>query len=201
MLFNSYQFIFAFLPIVFIGFFVIARFSRTWAAGWLVAASLFFYGWWTLRALPLLLASIVANYAFGMRLAPESGRSDRARKSLLTLAIALDLGVLAYFKYANFFVANLNVALDAMHATPVSMAAVLLPIGISFFTFTQIAYLVDTYQGKVRERRLVHYFLFVSYFPHLVAGPVLHHGQMMPQFRDSTTYRANVTRSEAAVTS
>jgi alginate O-acetyltransferase complex protein AlgI len=199
MLFNSYQFIFAFLPIVFLGFFVIARFSRTWAAGWLVAASLFFYGYWTLRALPLLLGSIVVNYVFGMRLAPEAGRSDRARKGLLTLAIAVDLGVLAYFKYANFFVANLNIALDAMHATPVSMAAVLLPIGISFFTFTQIAYLVDTYQGKVRERRLVHYFLFVSYFPHLVAGPVLHHGQMMPQFRDDATYRASTMRIAAGI--
>lgn len=199
MLFNSYQFIFAFLPIVFVGFFLIARFSRTWAAGWLVAASLFFYGYWTLRALPLLLASILVNYAFGQRLAPEPGRSDRARKSLLTLAIAVDLGVLAYFKYANFFVANLNVALDAMHSAPISMAAVLLPIGISFFTFTQIAYLVDTYQGKVRERRLVHYCLFVSYFPHLVAGPVLHHGQMMPQFRDDATYRVDLTRIAAGV--
>ena len=199
MLFNSYQFIFAFLPIVFIGFFLIARISRTWAAGWLVAASLFFYGYWTLRALPLLLGSIVVNYAFGTRLAPEPGRSDGTRKRLLTLAIAVDLAVLAYFKYANFFVANLNVALDAMHSTQISMAAVLLPIGISFFTFTQIAYLVDTYQGKVRERRLVHYFLFVSYFPHLVAGPVLHHGQMMPQFRDDATYRVNITRIAAGL--
>ena len=199
MLFNSFQFIFGFLPIVFIGFFVIARWSRTWAAGWLVLASLFFYGYWTLRALPLLLASILVNYAFGMRLAPEAGRSDRSRKSLLTLAIAVDLGVLAYFKYANFFVSNVNVALEAMHSTPISMAAVLLPIGISFFTFTQIAYLVDTYQGKVRERRLVHYALFVSYFPHLVAGPVLHHGQMMPQFRDETTYRINANRIAAGL--
>ncbi len=199
MLFNSFPFIFAFLPITFIGFFLIARHSRVGAAGWLVLASLFFYGWWTLRALPLLLGSIVVNYAFGIRLAPETGRSDRSRKILLTAAIAIDLGVLAYFKYANFFVANVNVALDALHRTPITMAAVLLPIGISFFTFTQIAYLVDTYQGKVRERRLVHYFLFVSYFPHLVAGPVLHHGQMMPQFRDESTYRINFTRIAAGL--
>ena len=199
MLFNSFQFIFAFLPIVFVGFFLIARFSRTWAAGWLVLASLFFYGYWTLRALPLLLASILVNYAFGMHLAPESGHSDRTRKGLLTLAIAIDLGVLAYFKYANFLVSNVNVALDALHSTPISLAAVLLPIGISFFTFTQVAYLVDTWQGKVRERRLVHYFLFVSYFPHLVAGPVLHHGQMMPQFRDESTYRPHVGRIAAGI--
>jgi alginate O-acetyltransferase complex protein AlgI len=199
MLFNSYPFIFAFLPIVFIGFFVIARFSRTGAAGWLVLASLFFYGYWTIRALPLLLASILTNYVFGQTLAPEAGRSERARKWLLAAAIAVDLGVLAYFKYANFFVANVNVALGAMHATPISMAAVLLPIGISFFTFTQIAYLVDTWQGKVRERRLVHYFLFVSYFPHLVAGPVLHHGQMMPQFRNESTYHLHLGRIAAGI--
>ncbi|MEP6501847.1 MAG: MBOAT family O-acyltransferase [Betaproteobacteria bacterium] len=199
MLFNSFQFIFVFLPITFIGFFLIARHSRGAAAGWLVVASLFFYGWWSLRALPLLLLSIIGNYAFGTRLSPGPERSERARKALLAVAIAFDLGVLAYFKYANFFVANVNVALDALHRAPISMAAVLLPIGISFFTFTQIAYLVDTWQGKVRERRLVHYFLFVSYFPHLVAGPVLHHGQMMPQFRDDSTYRMDVSRIAAGL--
>ncbi len=199
MLFNSFQFIFAFLPIVFVGFFLIARHSREWAAAWLVLASLFFYGYWTLKALPLLLASILANYAFGLRLAPGAGRGDRSRKALLALAITVDLGVLAYFKYANFFVSNVNVALGALNHTPISMAAVLLPIGISFFTFTQIAYLVDTYQGKVRESRLLHYFLFVSYFPHLVAGPVLHHGQMMPQFRDQSTYRIDVNRIAAGI--
>jgi alginate O-acetyltransferase complex protein AlgI len=97
--------------------------------------------------------------------------------------------VLAYFKYANFFIDNVNLALRAASASEIRALHVALPIGISFFTFTQIAFLVDCYEGKVRERRFVHYLLFVSYFPHLISGPVLHHSQMMPQFRQPETYR------------
>jgi alginate O-acetyltransferase complex protein AlgI len=198
-LFNSYQFIFGFLPITLIGFFLLARVARPAAASWLVLASLFFYGWWSLRALPLLLCSIVVNYLFGMRLAPNGGATARARKWTLIAAITFDLALLAYFKYTNFLVSNANLALDALHRAPISIAAVILPIGISFFTFTQIAYLVDTYQGKVKERSPVHYFLFVSYFPHLIAGPVLHHGQMMPQFRQAATYRMDVGKMAAGL--
>jgi alginate O-acetyltransferase complex protein AlgI len=198
-LFNSFQFIFMFLPITLAGFFLVARFARPAAAGWLVLASLFFYGWWSIQALPLLLASIVVNYLFGMRLAPETPPPFLTRKALLAIAITVDLCVLAYFKYANFFVANANVALTAMDHATLSLPNVVLPIGISFFTFTQIAYLVDTYQGKVKERNPVHYFLFVSYFPHLIAGPVLHHGQMMPQFRDERIYHLDIDKIAAGV--
>jgi alginate O-acetyltransferase complex protein AlgI len=198
-LFNSFEFIFAFLPIVLIGFFLIARRARLAAAAWLVLASLFFYGWWSIGALPLLVGSILVNYFFGAHLAPAPDTPDRARRLRLALAISINLGLLAYFKYANFFVANANVALGALHHSVLDLPNVVLPIGISFFTFTQIAYLVDTYQGKVKERNLVHYFLFVTYFPHLIAGPVLHHSQMMPQFRKDETYRMDASKIAAGI--
>jgi len=182
MLFNSFSFLFLFFPLVVLGFFAIARRSKPWAAGWLAAASLFFYGWWSWAYIPLLLGSILFNYWTGWRIGHSSGT---ARRRWLAFAVTLDLGLLAYFKYADFFIASANqvagMDLPALH--------VILPIGISFFTFTQIAFLVDTYQGKVAEYRFVHYLLFVTYFPHLIAGPVLHHKEMMPQFDQDATYR------------
>ena len=189
MLFNSYAFIFVFFPLVLLGFFLIGKRHSRAAAGFLALASLFFYGWWSVKALPLLLASIGINYWFGLRLTPDA--EHRRPKSLLVLALALNLGLLAVFKYADFFVENINTALAAAGVAPLPLLHVLLPIGISFYTFTQIAFLVDCWQGKVRERSFLHYLLFVTYFPHLIAGPVLHHAQMMPQFANPATYRAD----------
>jgi alginate O-acetyltransferase complex protein AlgI len=108
----------------------------------------------------------------------------------LFFGVSLNLGALAYFKYADFFIGNLNV----MAGANLPLLGVVLPIGISFYSFTQIAYLVDTYQGKVTEPNVVHYGLFVTYFPHLIAGPVLHHAQMMPQFARAATYRPDAGR-------
>lgn len=183
MLFNSLGFIFVFMPIVLVGFFIIGRFHRVAAAAWLAAASLFFYGYWTPKYLPLLVLSVIVNFFAGRAI--SAARNGGARKSLLWLAIAFNLGLLGYYKYANFFVANL----DAFTGVDLVITTIVLPIGISFFTFTQIAFLVDTYRGLASEPRFVHYILFVSYFPHLVAGPILHHGEMMPQFADAKTYR------------
>lgn len=194
MLFNSYAFIFVYFPIVLLGFFVIGVRSTRAAAGFLGLASLFFYGYWSLEALPLLLASICWNYWFGLRLTPQAGRSDAARKRLLIVALVLNLGVLALFKYADFFLRSVNVGLAAAHIEPLPLLHWILPIGISFYTFTQIAFLVDCWQGKVHERSFVHYVLFVTYFPHLIAGPVLHHAQMMPQFANPATYRVNLDK-------
>ena len=189
MLFNSYAFIFAYFPIVLLGFFLIGWRSTRAAAGFLGLASLFFYGYWSLEALPLLLASICWNYWFGLRLTPQEGRSDAGRKRTLIAALVLNLGVLGVFKYADFFIGSVNAGLGAAHIEPLPLLHLILPIGISFYTFTQIAFLVDCWQGKVRERSFVHYVLFVTYFPHLIAGPVLHHAQMMPQFANPATYR------------
>jgi len=191
MLFNSYAFIFFFFPIVLVGFFLIGKRNARAAAGFLALASLFFYGWWSVQALPLLLGSICFNYWAGLRLTPGPGRTDPGRKKMLVFALVVNLGVLAVFKYANFFVANVNDGLAAAGYSPISMLHIALPIGISFYTFTQIAFLVDCWQGKVHERSFVHYLLFVTYFPHLIAGPVLHHAQMMPQFANPATYRVD----------
>lgn len=179
MLFNSYAFIFFFLPVVLAGFYLANARSRVAAIVWLGLASLFFYGWWDWRFLPLLLASIIFNFLAGLALTRIDARTQlRKRRLVAVFAVGANLASLAYFKYANFFVDNLNLALDQ----PVQMARVLLPIGISFFTFTQIAFLVDVYKGHVREPRFASYLLFVTYFPHLIAGPILHHKEMMPQF-------------------
>ncbi len=186
MLFNSYAFLFLFLPVTFFGFFQIGRYSRPIAALWLFAASLFFYGWWNPAYVGLLLASIFFNYAVGTALSREHGHVRR-KKWILGLGIAVDLGLLGYFKYANFFVESTNSALNLdWHIDPI-----ILPLGISFFTFTQLAFLVDAYRGEVKEANFIHYGLFVTYFPHLIAGPVLHHKEMMPQFALPATYRVN----------
>ncbi|MDD1642960.1 MAG: MBOAT family protein, partial [Methylococcaceae bacterium] len=178
MLFNSYVFIFAFLPIVFFGFYAIGRYSHNLALLWLTLASLFFYAWWDIRFVGLLLGSIVFNYGFGYLIELRLAKSGGTPKLFLVSAIVANLILLGYFKYANFFAENLN----HLAGTTLLIGEVFLPLGISFFTFTQIAFLVDTWQGKVKEYSFIHYTLFVTYFPHLIAGPVLHHKEMMPQF-------------------
>ncbi len=190
MLFNSYGFIFLYLPLTLLVFFKLGKINHNFAAAWLALASLFFYGYWNPAYVGLLLLSIICNYAFGKWIAKAgSGKwiVDSRKKQLLIVAIAANLALLGYYKYANFFVTNL----DALLGTDWDFANIILPLGISFFTFTQIAYLVDTYQGRVREYNFVHYVLFVTFFPHLIAGPVLHHGEMMPQFAKPSTYRVN----------
>ncbi len=181
MLFNSHIFIFLFLPLAFALFFLFARTSHLLAAGWLAVASLFFYGWWNPAYVALLLASIVFNYFAGMVIA----RAQARKNAWLITAVTANLLLLGYYKYSNFFLTN--AAALAGYAPP--QADIILPLGISFFTFTQIAFLVDTYQGKVKEYNFVHYGLFVTYFPHLIAGPILHHAEMMPQFARAATYR------------
>lgn len=183
MLFNSYSFLLAYLPLTLLGFFLCGRLGKTAGAAWLAACSLFFYAWWDSHYLVLLLASICANYAAGSHIARNAG-SCRGRQALI-LAIVANLALLGYYKYADFFLASVNTALG----NDWPALGILLPIGISFFTFTQIAFLADAYAGKVTETRFVYYVLFVSYFPHLIAGPVLHHKEMMPQFDEDRNYR------------
>lgn len=158
------------------------------ASLWLAAASLFFYGWWDVRFVGLLLGSILFNYSAGYLIGQAvTSQLVNKTKVLLFCSVAANLILLGYFKYANFFADNLN----QLAGTSFPIGDVILPLGISFFTFTQIAFLVDTYQGKVKEYNFAHYALFVTYFPHLIAGPVLHHKQMMPQFAKPETYHIN----------
>ena len=187
MLFNSYAFIVFFLPIVATLYFLLARHaSAQVAAAWIATASVFFYGYLSPRYVALLLGSIIINYILGIALQrAHSAQRTRQAKLILIFSITANLLVLAYFKYFNFFLESLS------HFGVVlkGISEIILPIGISFFTFTQIAYLVDTHQRKVKESRFIPYLLFVTYFPHLVAGPILHHAEMMPQFARKITYR------------
>ena len=192
MLFNSYEFLFLFLPITFIGFFTLAKIGRGVAAGWLVLASLFFYGWWNPKFTFLLLASISFNYAMGYAISRQRQRG----KVLLTIAVAANLLLLGVFKYSNFFIATAN----SLAGESLALTDIVLPLGISFYTFTQIAFLVDTSRGIAREYNFVHYLLFVTYFPHLIAGPVLHHKQMMPQFASPAIYKINAHDVAAGLT-
>lgn len=185
MLFNSYIFIFLFLPTVLIGFYLIGgRGHHRIAISWLVACSLFFYGWWNPAYLGLILGSILFNYAFGLLVASTS---TPRRKWVLTCGVAANLGLLGYFKYANFFVDNLN----SVTGSSFHLDTIILPLAISFFTFQQIAYLVDAYRGETREYNFLHYCLFVTFFPQLIAGPIVHHREMLPQFARDIIYRLN----------
>lgn len=178
MLFNSWEYILFFLPLAFFGYFFLARRRLVAAAkAWLVAASLFFYSYWNPAYLPLILASMLFNYALGTALGRGEARGI-SRKGLLAGGILLNLGLLGYFKYTDFFLENLNLLLD----DPLPLPHLLLPLAISFFTFQQIAYLVDSYRGETREYDLLNYALFVTFFPQLIAGPIVHHKEMMPQF-------------------
>jgi alginate O-acetyltransferase complex protein AlgI len=183
MLFNSYQVIFLFLPVALAGYFVAGRFGNLAPVIWLALASLVFYSVSNWQFVALLLASIAFNYLIGLLLI--SGRLRPAlRFAALTAGVAGDLAVLGYFKYAGFLAANLN----AIFSTGLTLN-VLLPVGISFYTFTQIAFLVDAYRGNVARYALPHYALFVTYFPHLIAGPILHHRDMIPQFERAESKR------------
>ena len=185
MLFNSYPFIFVFLPVVVAGFYLLDRIDRVAAIAWLAAASVFFYGWWDWRYVPILLASALGNFGAATAIAKIGTDQDGARRLVAGLAIAANLVLLGYFKYANFFVGNLDLILSR----PVAIGAIALPIGISFFTFTQIAYLADSYRDRLPAPRLANWLLFVTYFPHLIAGPIIHHREMMPQFARSALPR------------
>jgi D-alanyl-lipoteichoic acid acyltransferase DltB (MBOAT superfamily) len=180
MLFNSYTYILVFFPLVALIYFSLSRARLTLAAkAALVIASLVFYGWWNPAYVPLLVCSILFNYAVGAVLAKSFGRAKGAsQKAVLILGLAGNIACLGYFKYANFLIEIVRGALGVnLPALPI-----VLPLGISFFTFTQIAYLVDAYLGQTREYDFLNYLLFVTFFPHLLAGPILHHAEMMPQF-------------------
>src|SRR5882757_3302438 len=185
MLFNSYPFIFVFLPVALAGYFWLGRSSNLAPVVWLALASLAFYSVSNWQFVGLLLASVAFNYFIGwLLIAKQLGSTTRF--AVLTVGVAGDLLVLGTFKYAGFFAANLN----ALFSTGI-VVNILLPVGISFYTFTQIAFLVDAYRGNVARYGLPHYALFVTYFPHLIAGPILHHRDMIPQFESERTKRAD----------
>lgn len=189
MLFNSYPFLLGFLPATLLAFALVTRFAPKFVVPLLAFASLAFYGWWNPRSLILLCASIVLNYsvALAMRPSASAGSAKVAPRRLLVLGIVLNLATLAYFKYAGFLVGIANTLSGAEFAH----GEIILPLGISFFTFTQIAFLVDSCRDRRSHEGFGSYLLFVTFFPHLIAGPIYHHKEMLPQYARLAAYRLN----------
>jgi alginate O-acetyltransferase complex protein AlgI len=183
MLFSSYTFLFQFLPATVLAFAAARRHSPRAGILVLAGASLFFYGAWRPVYVLLLLASVAVNFGLGLRM-----EDPLHRRATGTFGVALNLAVLCYFKYTNFILDSLN----ALTGAPLPFVNIILPLGISFFTFQQIAYLVDVMRGAEVERDIVSYTLFVSFFPHLIAGPLVHHAEMIPQFKRGRTGRSSV---------
>ncbi len=180
MLFNSFEFIFFFLPFVFFLYFYLNKKRLTVAAkAFLVFASLFFYSWWNINYLPLILISILVNYTIGRELAYHKHKKRRySAKKLLTIGIIFNLALLGYYKYMDFFIENIN----HLIGSNLPLLHLALPLAISFYTFQQISYLVDSYREETKEYDFLNYTLFVTFFPQLIAGPIVHHAEMMPQF-------------------
>ncbi|MET0969853.1 MAG: MBOAT family protein [Tardiphaga sp.] len=181
MQFSSFTFLFQFLPATLLAFAAARRHSSRAGIMVLVGASLVFYGSWKPIYTLLFLTSIGCNFGLGFLMA-----DPRRRRAFGMLGVTLNLAALCYFKYANFLLDTAS----GLSGVPMPMANIILPLGISFFTFQQIAYLVDVMRGAPVERDIVSYTLFVSFFPHLIAGPLVHHAEMIPQFK-----RAGSTRS------
>lgn len=196
MLFNSYQFIFLFLPLTLLGFLIVSRKSQGLAIFWLVLASLFFYGWWNPVYLFLIIGSMLLNFLVGRLLGGKGSYSELQRRWILALGITLNLSALGYYKYAGFFVANIS----AVTGVDFNFERIILPLAISFFTFQQIAYLVDAFRGITREYKFLHYALFVTFFPQLIAGPIVHHKEMLPQFLTAPSSRKIIQNLSIGVT-
>lgn len=181
MLFNSYEFIFLFLPISFFIYFYLLHSRLILAAkAFLVFSSLFFYSWWNILYLPLILSSMLFNYTLGNILSSTLKKIQFSKKSILFFGVSMNIALLAYFKYSDFLIANFNQIAE----TSIPLLDIVLPLAISFFTFQQIAYLVDSYKGQTQEYDFLNYALFVTFFPQLIAGPIVHHKEMMPQFEN-----------------
>ena len=178
MLFNSYIFLFAFLPLTLVGFAVLSRMDHSkWIIPWLLAMSLVFYGWWQPIYLALLLGSVIANFLIGASIA-QGARTGQPRTGVLFFGVAGNLALIGWYKYLGFF-AGIS---DALMGTEFGFVDVALPLAISFFTFQQIAYLVDCHRGLAGEPSILKYALFVTFFPQLIAGPIVHHSEVMRQY-------------------
>lgn len=177
MLFNSYEFIFLFLPLVAVVYFSLNHYRLIRAANiWMIAASLFFYAWWDVQNLIVLGVSIAVNYSLGVELGKR--HPQKLRRLMLLGGIVFNIVLLAHYKYTAFIIDNINRLADVSLSVP----QIILPLAISFFTFKQIAYLVDSYRHQTKDYDLMNYMLFACFFPELIAGPIIHHKDIIPQF-------------------
>lgn len=196
MLFNSIEFIFIFLPITLLIYFILQKYQQHRLTVFiLVLASLFFYSWWNPRYILLLIISIIFNYSISNYLTTQEYYSKK-RKFYLILGITTNLLVLTYFKYSNFLINNFN----SIFNTPFNLPDVILPLAISFFTFQQIAYLVDSYKNTIPNHNFLDYCLFVSFFPQLIAGPIVHHEEILSQFSNLTITRSKLENLTVGLT-
>ena len=177
MAFNSYYYLMFFLLTVTV-YLILSKTSKVSGGKvWLVLASLYFYGFVNFSYVPLILLSIVLNYLFG-KLLDGNAEGTFSQRAVLCFGISFNLGLLIYFKYTNFLLVSIN----QLFSTTISMFQIILPLAISFFTFQQIAYLVDKYRGEITENNFLNYCLFVTFFPKLIAGPLVCYNDMMSQF-------------------
>lgn len=180
MTFSSYRFIFLFLPLVFAGFWLINRFFGVrYSKIWLVASSLFFYAQGSILFFPILVGTLLFNYLMVILLEKTQAGSAKS-KWVLLLALAENLGLLFYFKYYNFFIENVN----RVFGTEFVLKSIILPLGISFYTFLIIGYIIDVYKGVSKRSSFLDYSVFVTFFPHLIVGPISRHNEFVPQLKD-----------------
>ena len=157
------------------------------AKAFLVFSSLFFYAWWNILYLPILLSSVLFNYIIGKTLIQKEFKKSFSKKSILIFGIVANLSLLGYFKYMDFFISNFNI----ISGNSFNLLHLALPLALSFVTFQQIAFLVDSYKGYTKENDFINYALFITFFPQLIAGPIVHHKEMMPQFASRFNYIKN----------
>ena len=183
MIFSTYKFVLMFLPIVWVGYFLLNRLKFYTASKiWLVLASFYFYAQGSMEFLPTFVASVGFNYLFGVGLVKVAGhvRERLLKNVIFTLGLMWNIGILGYYKYTDFFIENINAATGAN----IGLMNIILPIGISFYTFQLIAFLVDAKRGETKDYSLLNYLMFITFFPQLIVGPIIHHGEVVPQFED-----------------
>lgn len=187
MLFNSTEFLFLFLPITLIVYFGLNKMNKSeFAKGWLVLASLYFYGYFNRSYIIIIVSSIVVNYTIG-RLLYKENKSTIKSKMLLIIGVVFNVGILGYFKYSDFFIENINM----FFSKSLPLLKIALPLGISFFTFQQLSFIIDSYKGKSYNLNFLNYCLFVTFFPQLIAGPIVLPVEMIPQFVDKNNKNVN----------
>ena len=194
MLFNSYVFILCFFPIVFIGYYLLLNLKNKKVAKiFFVICNLYFYSYWNINYLPIILSSIAINFT----LAAMLNKIPRlfVKRMILTLGILFNIGLLGYYKYSDFFLTNVNV----LFKTDYPLLHLALPLAISFFTFQQIAYLVDTFREGTKEYTLLDYAFFVTFFPHLIAGPIVHHREIIDQLHDGSNYKMKMSNIASGI--
>lgn len=189
MLFNSLEYILLFLPLTIVIYFILNhRGQASTARVWLLLCSLYYYSYWNIAYLPLLLGSILVNFGLGWALNNPGGMLKKVpRLAILWCGILFNVGLLGYFKYTDFFISTINSTFDAR----IGLMEIALPLGISYFTFIQISFLTAVYRGLSKETNILNYGLYVSFFPQVMSGPIVYHGEMMPQFTDPNNRRIN----------